>query len=558
MKSNFLIFKYIILLTYIHSLLAIEETATEIEIPYTIKSKNIFELNSYYIITRINYKFNTQNIHNYLFGIFLGSNSTNNSNLMPIGIIKSPNDSLIITTTAIPYKYIHYIPPNNNDISITSLKIFGHNNYINSSSLNNTYNYFQVTNLPLILINTENQKEPIFKEEYIQSKIILINKGQISLNDTAQIKVRGHSTSVTVKKPFKIKFDKKQKILDIEGAFKKWTLLANYYDKSLLRNILAFKLGEIFKLNFTPRCIPVDLILNNNFRGNYLICDQIEVNEDRINIEKMSFFDIEEPNITGGYLLEFDFKILEEDDTIDNEKSFIFTEKGLVGEIKHPDSKEINNKQNDYIIKFLNIIENNVYNGDISNIDLDSFSKYFLLEEFCGNIDFVLSSFYCYKKRNINKLYFGPIWDFDLSFDNDERLIPTNDKNDFCLNYGDSAGNLRYFIKNLLKNKNVMENINKTWIQIKENGFDLNIIINFIEEKKNLIIESGELNNLKWYNSIYGKEKEEYLKNVDIVVSYIEKRLDKLTFLINNYNYSDKRLVFNFCFVILIFMFLFL
>ena len=98
-------------------------------------------------------------------------------------------------------------------------------------------------------------------------------------------------------------------------------------------------MGEIINLNFTPRCIPADLILNNIFLGNYFICDQIEVNENRVNIEKISYNDLDEPNITGGYLIELDLKVVEEEDEF-YEKNLILTEKGLVGEIKYPDSDE--------------------------------------------------------------------------------------------------------------------------------------------------------------------------------------------------------------------------
>lgn len=55
-------------------------------------------------------------------------------------------------------------------------------------------------------------------------------------------------------------------------------------------------------------------------------------------------------------------------------------------------------------------------------MDLDSFYKYFLMQEFCGDIDFVLSSFHCTKRRNDDKLYFGPVWDYDLSFDNEPNV----------------------------------------------------------------------------------------------------------------------------------------
>ena len=83
-----------------------------------------------------------------------------------------------------------------------------------------------------------------------------------------------------------------------------------------------------------------------------------------------------------------------------------------------------------------------------------------------------------------------------------------------------------------------MNNIKKTWKEFQEKGIDINNLKNFIEDKKNLLSESAELNFLKWYNGTYGKEKDEYFKNVDVVVNYIEKRFDKLTFLLNNYNNS--------------------
>ena len=136
---------------------------------------------------------------------------------------------------------------------------------------------FTETNLPLIIINTENYLEPKTKTTYINSQIIINNNNKISINQTASIKLSGQTTSTYPKKPYKIKFDKKQEILGLSGKYKKWVLLANYLDKSLIRTLLAFKISRIIGLEFTPRCEPVDRIMNGNFRGNYLICDQIEV-----------------------------------------------------------------------------------------------------------------------------------------------------------------------------------------------------------------------------------------------------------------------------------------
>ena len=93
----------------------------------------------------------------------------------------------------------------------------------------------------------------------------------------------------------------------------------------------------------------------------------------------------------------------------------------------------------------------------------------------------MLSSFHCHKKKGDQKLYFGPVWDYDLSFDNDARLIPTNEKTKFTLYYGATAGSTRDFFINLLKTGNIMDNIEKTWMELRANGLDFDNLKIFID-----------------------------------------------------------------------------
>ena len=495
----------------------------DLEINY-ILNNDIIELNSSYIIDQIILTKENNNSYNYLLGLFLASNDITFYDALPIAIIKEENinnissDEININiNSTTPYKYIHYIPPNNIYSNITNIKIFGHEYYEDSQEKN----IFKVTNLPLIIINTENSTEPNTKKNYTKCQIIIINNNIINLNQTASIKLRGQSTSTYPKKPYKIKFDKKQEILGFSGKYKKWTLLANYLDKTLMRNILAFKISEIIGLEFTPRCEPVDLIMNNNFRGNYLICDQIEVNEGRVDIEKIS-----EDNETGGYLIEIDARAA-------SEEKYFKTDKGILIEIKYPDSDDITEAQEKYIKNFMNTLETNVYNGNLSYIDLNSFYKYFIIQEYCGDIDTVLSSFHCTKRKGDDKLYFGPVWDFDRSFDNDIRLIPTNKKPKFALYYGDTYGTTRDFILTILNTTNIMNNINKTWNEMKENGLNFQMLKDFLEEKKNLLYESAILNNLRWYNSKIGEGEKLFFDSINVVIEYIEQRFESLSYLIN-------------------------
>ena len=110
--------------------------------------------------------------------------------------------------------------------------------------------------------------------------------------------------------------------------------------------------------------------MNGNFRGNYLLCDQIEVKEGRVDIEEIT-----EDDETGGYLIKIDARATSE------EKYFI-TNKGIIIEIKYPDSDDITQAKEKYIKQFMDILEKNAYNRNLTYIDLDSFYKYFLMQLF--------------------------------------------------------------------------------------------------------------------------------------------------------------------------------
>ena len=266
----------------------------------------------------------------------------------------------------------------------------------------------------------------------------------MELRENATIKVRGKSTSNPPKKPYSIKFDKKQEILGLKGKYKKWNLIANFFDLSSIRNALAFKISELMGFEYTPRCLPVDLILNGGYKGNYYLCDDVEIGEDRINIDSLKKKDITEPNLSGGYFFEIDRK--GEDYGYEN----LVTPKGIKWRIKEPEEEDITAEQKNYIIQKMNQFEEEAYNGNFTNMDLESFSKFFLMDEYCGDPDEISSNYYITKRRNDDKFYFGPVWDNDLSFDLDKRLYPINDKKTFLFYYVGSSGTMRNFTEMLI------------------------------------------------------------------------------------------------------------
>ena len=158
------------------------------------------------------------------------------------------------------------------------------------------------------------------------------------------------------------------------------------------------------------------------------------------------------------------------------------------------------------------------------------------MQEFAADIDTVLSSFHITKRKGDDKLYFGPVWDYDLSFDNDGRLRPTNEKPLFAFFYGGSSGTTREFIIQILKTNNTLSKIGKTFDELRKNGLDFKTLKTFIDETKDLLMESANLNFLRWFNGKIGEGKKSYLESVAVVTNYVEKRFDSLDYLINHPN----------------------
>lgn len=206
------------------------------------------------------------------------------------------------------------------------------------------------------------------------------------------------------KKP--LKFDSKTSLFG-EKAAKTWVLLANYCDKSLLRNDLAFSLSNLMpSIAFTSCSHFVDLYLNGEYEGVYQIADQIEVGSSRVDI------DDDNSNVDTGYLIELDAWATEEDSS--------FTVDSTLYGIKSPDpTKENFSIDNHNFI--LNYVSTAFHETDwdtlISLIDISSFVDMYLMGEITGQCDVGLSSFYLYKPTS-GKLFEGPAWDFDISSGN--------------------------------------------------------------------------------------------------------------------------------------------
>ena len=351
----------------------------------------------------------------------------------------------------------------------------------------------QLTNLPTVVIHTQDNVEPYDKEHEITCLVTIISENGTSvLTDTATIRERGNASRTFPKKPYRIKFANKHKVLGSKANAKKWTLINNYGDKTLMRNQLAFELSRRFGMPYTPFCAYVDVILNGDYKGSYQLCDQIEVRKNRVDITEMAPTDISGEALTGGYLIEADAYAGDEP-----EQAMFWSDKGTGVTIKSPSDDDITPEQKEYIRARYNAMEAN-WQG---SLDLNTFLRHFLVGEVSGNTD-TYWSMYMYKHRSNDTLFVGPVWDFDLAFENDNRTYPISHLNDYIYRTnGSTTGYLRTLVdKIVVQNTAAKQQLAAIWAQIRQAGFTEESFIAYIDEQAERLEQSQRLNFMRWDN----------------------------------------------------------
>ena len=252
------------------------------------------------------------------------------------------------------------------------------------------------------------------------------------------IRGRGNSSWNCVKKPYKIKLEKKAKILGM-GENKHWALIANAFDPTLMRNRITFWLGKELGLEFTPSGYPVDVFMEGEYYGTYLLCETIRVDKNRVEIDELKNRITEGKELTGGYLVQF-IQDYGEASTFTTKKDSGFQNLDPSFEIEEEDGIEVmdgNEAQMKYIRGYIQEAEDALFEGETADdsaaagyrkldyrdyIDIESAALYWLFQEFSLNSDaYTTGSSYIYKTRDKEgkpgKLYWGPLWDFDFAWD---------------------------------------------------------------------------------------------------------------------------------------------
>lgn len=496
------------------------------------------DLGKPFVITRVGWspRNDGQGEQRVVLGVFEGANREDFMDALPIYIItekgKIGQMSYADVECSRGFRYVRYVGPSDARCNIAELEFYGNQGEGDNSRL------YQLTNLPTVSIHTLNGEIPYDKEHQIVSQLTIISgDGTALLSEPGTTRERGNASRSFPKKPYRIKFDKKQHVLDAPAKAKKWTLINNYGDKTLMRNMLAFELSRRMGMTYTPYGTAVDVLLNGEYKGCYQLCDQVEINKNRINITEMTSKDNEGSALTGGYFVEIDAYAYEE-------KSWFNSNKGNPVTIKSPDEDSITTQQKNYIKGYFNKMEADWK----SYLDLNSFLRHFLVGELSGNTD-TYWSVYMYKDRDDDMMYTGPVWDFDLAFNNDQRTYPVNSKTDYIYRSGGScAGNMRSFTDKIVVNDaNAKKQLVEIWDEARQGGLTEENMVAYIDSLESVLQQSQKLNFIRWpmMNQLVHQNFKiwgSYEAEVENVRDFMKERIDWMDRKLN-YTYNPTGII---------------
>ena len=264
--------------------------------------------------------------------------------------------------------------------------------------------------LPRIVIETKDYAGVRDRETEIPSRLQIYGE-KVPESEVLELTVRGRGNS-SFKMPkygMKLEFDDKVSLFGMPKS-KDWALVANFGDKTHLRNYMMMRLSEWLGATYTPKMQFVELYLNRNYMGLYLLTETVKVAKNRVNIEK---------NDTTFLVEKEDIKKYDPPYVITDDFQYIYHIKSP----KEP-SEESLQLLSDHLNSFENFLTHQYrYSRDeiLKWIDLEDYLLFYWVQEYSKNEDgnYARSVFFTWTKGE--PIRFGPLWDFDLAFGNASR-----------------------------------------------------------------------------------------------------------------------------------------
>ena len=382
-------------------------------------------------------------------------------------------------------------------------------------------------NIPALYINTGG-KGIYDKENYVDGTIT-IKDPEMLYSDVKEftaamgIRGRGNSTWSFPKKPYKIKLKEMASIFGM-GADKEWAILANYADRTLVRNILAMRLSEICGFSWTPHMYSVDVYLNNEYQGVYTLCEHKKVHKDRVDIDLDA----------GDVYLEIEQQ--------QDETTCWWTGMGVPMMFSDPEepSAELYNEITQWFEDFEAVLYDDANRADPEKgyakyIDVDSFIDYYIVQELAKNTDGNLRKSSFITKKKGGKLEMYHLWDFDLTFGNTGWL---SDPEGFYIKDYDSSCNPGHnWFNRMLKDPAFATRLKNRWNelypQIKATSAFIDEQVKILDKAQQRNFEVWDINEVVDWVGVPSEGSYEaevaFLKDFyDRRVEWLNKELNKL------------------------------
>ena len=329
---------------------------------------------------------------------------------------------------------------------------------------------------------------------------------EVDFSGRIGINIRGKSSGGFAKHQYHVEtWDARNDDTDVSilglPAESDWVLQGPYSDKSLMRNVLAYRwsneIGE-----YAPRTRFVELFLNtgndvislNDYVGVYVFMEKIKIAPQRVNITEVESNDNTEPDITGGYIVKKD-KFDPDDVTFRTSRgqNLIFTD---------PNGYDLSDQQRDWVRSFFNAFEATLYGSNFADpldgyaafIDVDSFIGHHIIVELCKNIDGFRLSTYMHKDRN-GKLHMGPVWDYNLSLGNADYLQGWRPQGWYYGQLGDDA---YPYWRRLFQDPEFRLRYADRWFAARRNVFTTDRLLGMVEDYATLLEEPAARNFERW------------------------------------------------------------
>ena len=372
---------------------------------------------------------------------------------------------------------------------------------------------FLLSAIPELTITTTDPSiaEIPSKDYYLEGTLAVNGRGGYEdYTGKTEVKGRGNSTWGYPKKPYRLKLNKKAEICGL-GKAKNYVLLANHLDPTLMLNSVAFKIGRLLELPFTNHAIPVDVVLNGIYKGSYLLTEQIEVKENRV--------DLDENNSVMWEL----------DSYWDDEPKFKSTAFNLPVMVKDPD---LTTEQFEYWKKDFNAfttqfakepLEGNSY---VDMIDIESVAKFLITFNLVHNMELNHPKSVFLHKEGNGKYVMGPIWDFDWAYDYEGTSNHFGRYNTPLFSSSMNGVGTAFF-QRFLQDSRVKAIYKRTWQDFKNNKLDA--LLQYVDDYAVMLKPSVERNSELWENTrsfdTKVKELKTWLRNR---ADYIDSEVSKL------------------------------